>query len=118
MSNADSGKRYRIVLRGRLGERFAEAFDGMSLSSRHGETVLEGRLSDQSQLFGVAGEELSEREFAVLRLLSTPMSQREIGDALYVSLNTVKSHVKNIFRELDASSRGEAVARGHERGIV
>jgi hypothetical protein len=53
MSNADHGKRYRIVLRGRLGERFADAFDGMSLSSRRGETVLEGRLSDQSQLFGV-----------------------------------------------------------------
>ncbi len=53
--------------------------------------------------------ELSERELAVLRLLPTRMSQREIGDALYVSLNTVKSHVRSIFRKLDATSRTEAV---------
>ena len=65
-----------------------------------------------------AGDELSERELAVLRLLSTPMSQREIGETLFVSLNTVKSHVKSIFRKLDATSRGEAVERAHERGLV
>jgi len=65
-----------------------------------------------------AGEELSDRELDVLRLLSTPMSQREIGQTLFVSLNTVKSHVKSIFRKLDASSRDEAVARAHERGLV
>ncbi len=53
MSNPDTGKRYRIVLRGRLGERFADAFEGMTLSPGRGETVLEGRLTDQSQLFGV-----------------------------------------------------------------
>ena len=53
MSKTPNGKRYRIVLRGRLGERFAGAFEGMTLSARRGETVLEGELNDQSQLFGV-----------------------------------------------------------------
>lgn len=41
------------MLRGRLGDHFAEAFAGMTLATGRGETVLEGRLTDQSQLFGV-----------------------------------------------------------------
>jgi LuxR family transcriptional regulator, maltose regulon positive regulatory protein len=43
-------------------------------------------------------EDLSDRELAVLRLLATDLTQREIGDELYVSFNTVKTHVKSIFR--------------------
>jgi LuxR family maltose regulon positive regulatory protein len=65
-----------------------------------------------------SGQELSEREIEVLRLLATPMTQREIGDRLYVSLNTVKSHAKSIFRKLDASDRSEAVARARELGLI
>jgi len=53
MNGPDNSKRYRIVLRGRLGDHFAEAFAGMTLASDRGETVLEGKLADQSQLFGV-----------------------------------------------------------------
>jgi LuxR family maltose regulon positive regulatory protein len=64
------------------------------------------------------GEELSERELEVLRLLATPMTQREIGDRLYVSLNTVKSHSKSIFRKLGVSGRPEAVARARELGLL
>jgi LuxR family maltose regulon positive regulatory protein len=52
---------------------------------------------------------LTERELAVLRLLETDLSQREIGATLYVSVNTVKTHMRGIFRKLGASSRGEAV---------
>jgi LuxR family transcriptional regulator, maltose regulon positive regulatory protein len=58
--------------------------------------------------------DLSERELAVLRLLASDLSQREIGAELYISLNTVKFHIRNIFRKLGVSSRAEAVARGHE----
>jgi LuxR family maltose regulon positive regulatory protein len=58
--------------------------------------------------------ELSERELAVLRLLATPLSQREIAAELYVSLNTVKTHTKSLFRKLGVSSRAEAVAMTHE----
>jgi LuxR family transcriptional regulator, maltose regulon positive regulatory protein len=64
------------------------------------------------------GEELSERELEVLRLLATPMTQREIGERLYVSLNTVKSHSKSIFRKLDASGRSEAVAKARELSLL
>jgi LuxR family maltose regulon positive regulatory protein len=66
----------------------------------------------------VSGEELSERELAVLRLLPTRLSQREIGASLYVSVNTVKTHTKSIFRKLDVSTRADAVARARELGLV
>jgi LuxR family maltose regulon positive regulatory protein len=63
-------------------------------------------------------EQLSDRELDVLRLLATEKSQREIGGELYVSLNTVKSHVKSLFRKLDASSREEAVERARELTLL
>jgi LuxR family transcriptional regulator, maltose regulon positive regulatory protein len=63
-------------------------------------------------------DELSERELEVLRLLATSLSQRDVGRELYVSLNTVKSHVKSIFRKLDVSTRAEAVERARELGLL
>ena len=54
-------------------------------------------------------EELTDRELAVLRLLPSRLTQREIGETLYLSMNTVKTHTRNIFRKLSASSRDEAV---------
>jgi LuxR family maltose regulon positive regulatory protein len=57
---------------------------------------------------------LSEREVAVLRLLATPLSQREIAAELYLSVNTVKTHTKSLFRKLGVSTRAEAVARSRE----
>jgi ATP/maltotriose-dependent transcriptional regulator MalT len=66
----------------------------------------------------VVGEELTERELDVLRLLATELTQREIGEALYVSLNTVKTHARNVFRKLGASDRPEAVARARELGLI
>jgi LuxR family maltose regulon positive regulatory protein len=63
-------------------------------------------------------EELSEREIAVLRLLRTELSQREIGEALYVSFNTVKTHVKSIYRKLDVATRPDAVSRARELDLL
>jgi LuxR family maltose regulon positive regulatory protein len=62
--------------------------------------------------------DLSERELAVLRLLASDLSQREIGAELYISLNTVKFHIRNIFRKLGVSSRPEAVARGRQLALL
>ena len=54
----------------------------------------------------------------MLRLLPTELSQREIGDALYVSLNTVKSHTRRIFAKLGVSGREDAVRRARELGFL
>jgi ATP/maltotriose-dependent transcriptional regulator MalT len=65
-----------------------------------------------------AGEELSERELDVLRLLATDLSLREVAGQLYVSLNTVKTHARAIYRKLDATSRKHAVERAIQLGLL
>jgi LuxR family maltose regulon positive regulatory protein len=55
---------------------------------------------------------LSEREQEVWRFLSTSLSMQEIADALYVSRNTLKSHVRSIYRKLGVGTREAAVGRG------
>ena len=63
-------------------------------------------------------DELSERELAVLRLLSSRLSLREIGNELYVSVNTIKTHTRNVYAKLRVSSRHQAVARARELGLL
>ena len=63
-------------------------------------------------------EVLSERELAVLRLLKSELSQREIADALFVSFNTVKTHVKSIYRKLDVATRPDAILRARELNLL
>ena len=54
----------------------------------------------------------------MLRLLRGSLSMREIGQELYLSQNTVKTHARAIYRKLGVSSRHEAVARGRQAGIL
>jgi len=61
---------------------------------------------------------LTGREEEVLQLLRSPLSVREIGQELFVSPNTVKTHVRAIYRKLGAATRREAVERGHKVGIL
>jgi LuxR family transcriptional regulator, maltose regulon positive regulatory protein len=77
------------------------------------------RLVTQPQGSGmVVGEELTAREQAVLGLLTSGLSAREIGDELGVSRNTIKTHTKSLYRKLDATGRREAVARGRQLGLL
>ena len=55
-------------------------------------------------------EQLTARERDVLLLLQGSLSVREIGSALYLSPNTVKTHIQALYRKLGAHSREEAVA--------
>jgi LuxR family transcriptional regulator, maltose regulon positive regulatory protein len=61
---------------------------------------------------------LTERELAVLRLLPTQLSTREIGRELYVSVNTVRSHVQAVYRKLEVATRTEAIARARQLGLL
>jgi LuxR family maltose regulon positive regulatory protein len=63
-------------------------------------------------------EALSSREVQVLRLLSGSMSLREIANELYLSVNTLKSHCKSVYRKLGVGSREEAVIRGRSMGLT
>jgi LuxR family maltose regulon positive regulatory protein len=61
---------------------------------------------------------LSEREQVVLRYLSSRLSAGEIADELYISLNTVKTHIKSIYRKLDTNRRWDAVKRARQLQLL
>jgi LuxR family transcriptional regulator, maltose regulon positive regulatory protein len=63
-------------------------------------------------------EPLTERELTILRLLPAPTPQRELASALFVTPNTLKTHLRAIYRKLGAESRGDAVIRARERGLI
>ena len=76
---------------------------------------------EKSQLAGarsVVTDELTAREEAVLRLLPSGLSAREIGGELGISHETIKTHTKSIYRKLGASSRRDAVARARELELL
>jgi LuxR family maltose regulon positive regulatory protein len=63
-------------------------------------------------------EPISERELEVLYLVAAGLSNREIAEKLFISLNTVKTHTKNINSKLNVNSRIKAVARAKELGLL
>jgi LuxR family maltose regulon positive regulatory protein len=67
---------------------------------------------------GTFVEGLTAKEHEVLRLLATRLSRREIGQRLYVSLNTVKTHQRALYRKLGAENRDAAVTRARELGLL
>lgn len=62
--------------------------------------------------------ELTERERAVLRMLTGPLTEREIGRELYLSHNTIHSHTRSIFRKLGVTSRRAALKQARSLGIL
>jgi LuxR family transcriptional regulator, maltose regulon positive regulatory protein len=61
---------------------------------------------------------LTDRELVILRLLATKLSQQEIAQELYVSVNTVRTHIQGIYRKLGAASRQEAIASARGHGLL
>jgi LuxR family maltose regulon positive regulatory protein len=61
---------------------------------------------------------LTDRELKILRYLPTMLSNAEIGAEIFVSLNTVKTHLRSIYRKLDASSRADAVQRARALDLL
>jgi DNA-binding CsgD family transcriptional regulator len=61
---------------------------------------------------------VSKREYEVLELMAQGLSNQEIADKLFVSLNTVKTHSSNLFMKLDARRRTQAVRRAKEFGLL
>jgi DNA-binding CsgD family transcriptional regulator len=89
-------------------ELISEIFD--LLGANHGASRLEGSESLR--------EPLTDGELRVLRYLPTHLSKREIADELYVSVNTVKTHVKHLYAKLDVQTRRHAVERAREFGLL
>jgi LuxR family maltose regulon positive regulatory protein len=67
---------------------------------------------------GILVEELTDRELQILRMLAGTASQREIGSALFLSINTVKGYAKSLYRKLGVNTRQEAVERARDLGLT
>jgi LuxR family maltose regulon positive regulatory protein len=73
-----------------------------------------GKAEDRTPVTQLLIEPLSERELEVLRLLRTELNGPEIARELVVSLNTMRTHTKNIYSKLGVNSRRAAVRRAEE----
>jgi LuxR family maltose regulon positive regulatory protein len=67
---------------------------------------------------GALAEELTDRELSILRALRGPLSAREIGAEMFLSINTIKSYTKSLYRKLGVVTRADAVRRGHDLGLI
>jgi LuxR family maltose regulon positive regulatory protein len=76
------------------------------------------RAANHPAVATVTGEGLSERESDVMRFLPTMLTAAEIAAELGISVNTVKAHVRAIYRKLGAERRSEAVATARDLGIL
>ena len=92
--------------------------------SRRFEAVAQKRGNNSAEVIPFAGplqeleQEPTARELEVLQLISDGLVNREIGHRLYLSEETVKSHVRHLLAKLQARSRAHAVAVGFRRGLI
>ena len=100
----------------RLLERIAQVDPGSSQFAA--EVLADLRLDVAPPEESVYAEALTDRELSVLRHLPTMMTNTEVAAELYVSINTVKAHLKRIYRKLDVANRREAVHRARELGLI
>ena len=70
------------------------------------------------EVTAAGGGMLTSREIDVLRLLSSRLTSHEIAQALFISMNTLKSHMKSIYHKLGVNSRAEAVSAAGTRGLL
>ena len=61
---------------------------------------------------------LTARELDILRAMADGLSNKQIGQKLFISAGTVKAHSASIYRKLDVANRTEAIARAKDLGLV
>lgn len=103
----------------RLLDAIKEVYEGGSpMSSRIARDVInafkEGTILADSE----PEYKLSEREIEVLNKLAEGNNYREIADALFISVDTVRHHIRNIYKKLHVHSRSEAVAKAIRRKLI
>ncbi|WP_345508945.1 LuxR C-terminal-related transcriptional regulator [Terrabacter aeriphilus] len=87
------------------------------LDACHREAVVAGGVGDVNEARGLV-EPLSTRELEVLRLLATSLDGPDIARRLFISVNTLRTHTKNVYAKLGVNRRRDAVARAGELGLL
>jgi ATP/maltotriose-dependent transcriptional regulator MalT len=81
-------------------------------------SLITSRLKERTENTGMLSAALTKRELEILRHLATGVPISAIATNLHVSLNTMKTHLKNIYRKIGASGREEAVAKAKSLYIL
>jgi ATP/maltotriose-dependent transcriptional regulator MalT len=76
------------------------------------------RIREREEMSTQHGELLTKRELEILRQLSTGRTLTVIAGELHISKNTMKTHLKNLYKKLEADGRDDAVAKGKARSII
>jgi len=96
----------------------AHTTTGLSFSLSYARKLLSVFRAGMPQKTDDLMESLSERELEVLNLIAAGLSNREIAEKLFISLNTVKTHIKNINSKLNVNSRTKAIVRAKELCLI
>jgi DNA-binding NarL/FixJ family response regulator len=110
----DAAERKEILDRYRDHSRRFEAAAARRGSGRAGSSVIPFSNTPMREL----EQEPTARECEVLQLVADGLVNREIGQKLFLSEETVKSHVRHLLAKLQARSRAHAVAVGFRRGLI
>ncbi|MGE5438186.1 MAG: response regulator [Syntrophothermus sp.] len=102
----------------RLIEAIKEIFEGGSpMSSRIARKII-NTFQQTKKIPELPDYDLSAREKDVLNLLGEGNNYQEIADALYISVDTVRHHIRNIYKKLHVHSMSEAVAKAIRKGLI
>ncbi len=98
----------------------AQAFRGLVDPGAAGPTRarLQARIAALPQAAPLVVEQPSEREREVLGHLANMLSTAEIATEMYISVNTVKTHLRSIYRKLSVTHRSEAVRRARQLRLI
>jgi DNA-binding NarL/FixJ family response regulator len=113
IEGVDAAERKEILDRYRDHSRRFEAAAARRSSRRHGAVIPFTPPASRE-----VGQDPTAREIEVLQLVSDGLVNREIGERLFLSEETVKSHVRHLLAKLQARSRAHAVAVGFRRGLI
>jgi DNA-binding NarL/FixJ family response regulator len=103
----------------RLLEAIRDANDGGSpMSSRIARQVITAFKEGKGILLQEKDYGLSDREVGVLNLLAEGYNYQEIAESLYISVDTVRHHIRNIYKKLHVHSQSEAVAKAIRKKII
>jgi len=89
-----------------------------SISKKYLNSLLQAFDSEKNRGGFDTEEDLSNRELEILKLIAEELTNQEIADKLFISLNTVKTHVKNILMKLEAANRSKAVEKAKKKGVL
>ena len=103
----------------RLLEAIKDANNGGSpMSSRIARQVITAFKEGKNIFSSASDYDLSEREISVLNLLADGYNYQEIADNLFISVDTVRHHIRNIYKKLHVHSQSEAVAKAIRKRII